>query len=157
MSEPGFDQEHVPLARLFAIGFRALIDGLHERLRERGYRDVGHSFGFVLLAAQRGPVTVGDVAALLGVTKQAASKLTAQMEERRYLKRVVAEDDGRSRPLALSARGQRLLAEVATIYQELEAEWAAVLGKRAVEDLRRSLTRVLRAQHGGRLPPVRPT
>ena len=38
-----------PLARLFAIAYRLLIDGLHERLRARGWTDVRPAFGFVLL------------------------------------------------------------------------------------------------------------
>lgn len=153
---PVFDDRHVPLARLFALAFRTLMDALHERLRERGYGDVNRSFGFVLLAARQGPIAVRDVAELMGITKQAASKLVSQMEERRYVKRVAADEDARSRPFVLSVRGKRLLAEVERIYVELERRWAEELGEQGVESLRRSLTRVLRREHGGRLPAVRP-
>ena len=38
-----------PLARLFAIAYRQLIDGLHDRLQARGWTDVRPAFGFVLL------------------------------------------------------------------------------------------------------------
>lgn len=66
MSEP-------PLARLFAIAFRALIDGLHEELRARGWSDVRPPFGFVLPAAREEATTLTEVAALMGITKQAAA------------------------------------------------------------------------------------
>ena len=45
------------LARLFAMAYRQLIDGLHERLRDQGWTDVRPAFGFVLLAARAGPIT----------------------------------------------------------------------------------------------------
>ena len=78
------------------------------------------------------------------------------MEAQRYLKREPSQDDARSRPFVLSTRGERLLAEVAVIYHELETAWARVLGRRGVEELRANVTRVLRDHHGGGLPPVRP-
>ncbi|MCU1617435.1 MAG: transcriptional regulator, MarR family, partial [Frankiales bacterium] len=53
------DQD-VPLARLFAMAYRLLVDGLHERLAERGWSDVRPAFGFVLLALQGGPAGLRD-------------------------------------------------------------------------------------------------
>jgi hypothetical protein len=44
-----------PLARLFAIAYRLLIDSLHERLQARGWTDVRPAYGFVLLAARDQP------------------------------------------------------------------------------------------------------
>ena len=43
-----------PLARLFAIAYRSLVDGLHEELRARGWDDVRPAYGFALLAAAQG-------------------------------------------------------------------------------------------------------
>lgn len=145
-----------PLARLFAIGFRELVDALHERLAARGWHDVRRSYGFVLLAAREADVQVGEVAALLGVTKQAASKLVAAMEEAGYVRRAARPGDGRARTVALTERGRQLLVAVEEIYGELDAQWAAVLGADRVEALRTDLETVLRHGHGGVLPPVRP-
>ena len=39
----------VPLARLLAIAYRSLVDGLHGRLRDQGWVDVRPAFGFVAL------------------------------------------------------------------------------------------------------------
>lgn len=145
-----------PLARLFAIGYRDLVDALHERLAARGWHDVRRSYGFVLLAARDAGVQVGEIATLLGVTKQAASKLVAAMEEAGYLRRTAHPGDGRARAVALTERGHRLLGAVEEIYTELDAQWAAVLGADRVEALRTDLETVLRHGHGGELPPVRP-
>lgn len=146
----------VPLARLFAIGYRVLVDGLHERLAERGYTDVRPAFGFVLLAARAGGVRGADIAAFLGVTKQAASKLVDAMEAAGYVAREPDPRDERAKRVVLTGRGTALLADVERIYAELEAEWAATLGDGGVEALRTGLTAALQAQHGGQLPPVRP-
>jgi len=47
-----------PLARLFAIAYRLLIDSLHDRLQAQGWTDVRPAYGFVLLAARDQPASV---------------------------------------------------------------------------------------------------
>jgi len=146
----------VPLARLLAIAYRQLVDGLHERLRVRGWSDVRPAFGFVLLAARDAPTTAGALAELMGTTKQAASKLVDTMEVAGYVKRTAAGADGRRRPVRLTARGRALLRAVEEIYAELEGDWARALGAPGLERLRDDLATVV-AGPGGELPPVRPT
>jgi DNA-binding MarR family transcriptional regulator len=146
----------VPLARLFAMAYRHLVVELHERLAARGWRDVRPSYGYVLLACRDRPTTSGEVAGLLGVSKQAASKLVDGMEEAGLLRRRTAADDSRVRLVALTPRGRRLLAVVEQVYLEIEQEWADVVGRGAVESVRKGLVRVLTSAYGGELPPVRP-
>lgn len=144
-----------PLARLFAIAYRSLIDDLHDELRQRKWLDVRPAFGFVLLASADAPTTVTALAALMGTSKQAASKLVDTMEDAGYVRRGAGATDSRQRPVQLTARGRRLLDAVEEIYAELEARWATVIGAGNVERLRSDLTRVL--ADDGALPPVRPT
>lgn len=150
------DTAGTPLARLFAMAYRTLIDDLHQRLRDRGWQDVRPSFGFVLLAAREAPITAVDLAELMGVTKQAASKLAASMVDGGYLVQGADERDGRQRPFRLSVQGVRLLADVEAIYGELEAGWAEAIGERSLQRLRHDLTAAVKAAHGGNLPAVRP-
>lgn len=144
-----------PLARLFAIAYRTLVDDLHVRLRARGWDDVRPAFGFVLLAARDRPITVTEVAALMGTTKQAASKLVEAMEAADYVRRRTTSADARRRPVALTARGRRLLRAVEAVYRDLEAEWAAVIGPQGVARMKTDLGAVL-TEASGSLPPVRP-
>jgi DNA-binding MarR family transcriptional regulator len=144
-----------PLARLFAIAYRQLIDTLHERLRQQGWSDLRAGFGFVLLAVRDHPMTVNELAGTLDVSKQATSKLIDVMTTAGYVERRIGRDDARQRDVVLTARGRKLLREVERIYVDLEAEWAAVIGDRAVGQIRTSLVRVL-SQPGDVLPPVRP-
>jgi DNA-binding MarR family transcriptional regulator len=139
------------------MGLRSMIDELHARLEQRGWPEMRPTFGFVLLAVSDGPTTVVALAGLLGVTKQAASKVVAAMEDEGLVRRRPHGDDGRAKAVALADRGTEMLATVVEIYAELEAEWAGVIGRQQVEAMRRDLLRVLRATHGGELPAVRPT
>jgi DNA-binding MarR family transcriptional regulator len=144
------------LARLFAIAYRSLVDDLHRALHQRGWHDVRPAYGFVLLAASAGSTSATELAALMGTSKQAASKLVDSMEAAGYVRRDRAVADARRRPVVLSDRGRRLLAEVEAIYEDLERSWAEVIGAERVERLREDLVSVL-ARPGGTLPPVRPT
>jgi len=150
MSEPP-----VPLARLFAMAYRLLVDQLHERLAERGWTDVRPAFGFVLLALRAGPASLRDLPAALGTSKQAVSKLVDAMVSAGYVDRVAHPGDARAKQVRLSRRGRDLLAAVEAIYRELEGDWARTLGDRELAGLRADLEAVLRAAHGGALPAVR--
>jgi DNA-binding MarR family transcriptional regulator len=145
----------VPLARLFAIGYRALVDGLHEELPRRGWRDVRPAFGFVLLALRDSPVSLRDLPGTLGTSKQAVSKLVDAMVSAGYVERDADPADARAKRVQLSARGRQLLLAVEEVYAELEADWAAELGEERLARLRQDLTAVLSATSGGRLPEVR--
>lgn len=144
------------LARLFAIAYRSLIDGLHTRLVDEGWADVRPVYGFVLLAARPGPTTSTELATLMGVTKQAASKVVDSMEAAGLVRRLTGGDDARRRPIELTSKGHKLLTKVEEIYAELEAGWADVIGRDSLERLRTDLIAVLTAPDG-ELPPVRPT
>jgi DNA-binding MarR family transcriptional regulator len=151
------------MARLLAMAFRDLVDELHARLADEGWTDVRPAYGFVLLAARDGGITGTGIAALLGMTKQAASKQVDAMVAAGLVQRGPADGDGRSKRVALTAEGERFLAAVERIYAELEAQWADALagealgGEAALERLRGDLTAVLHARHGDTLPAIRPT
>ena len=145
----------IPLARLLAMAYRLLVDGLHERLRERGWTDVRPAFGFVLLAVRAGPASLRDLPTVLGTSKQAVSKLVAAMVAAGYLELAADPADARAKQVQLSGRGRALLAEVERIWAELEQGWAAVLSDEQLTVLRGGLEAVLRAAHGGSLPEVR--
>jgi DNA-binding MarR family transcriptional regulator len=146
-----------PLARLLAMAYRQLVDDLHRRLADRGWSEVRPAFGFLLLALREGPVSLRELVATLGTSKQAVSKLADAMVAAGLVERAADPRDARAKDLRLTARGRALLVDVEEIYGELESGWADTLGADAVASLRRDLETVVRAAHDGALPPVRPT
>jgi DNA-binding MarR family transcriptional regulator len=148
--------DEIPLARLFAAGLRSLIDDLHERLAARGWAGMRPEYGYVLNAVRLRPTNVSDVAAVLGVTKQAASQVVDAMAAKGWVRREAAPRDGRTRLLVLTDDGEALLADVAEVYRELEAGWAAVVGDERVAAIRADLVAVLRSRTpDGSLPVLR--
>jgi DNA-binding MarR family transcriptional regulator len=145
----------MPLARLFAMGYRMLVDALHEELPRRGWDDVRPAYGFVLLALRDSPVALRDLPGVLGTSKQAVSKLVDAMVAAGYVARDTDPDDARAKRVRLSDRGRRLLAAVEEVYAELEQGWAAALGPERLTGLRADLVAGLSAAAGGRLPAVR--
>jgi DNA-binding MarR family transcriptional regulator len=145
----------VPLARLFAMAYRSLVDDLHERLAARGWAGVRPAFGFVLLALRAGPVSLRELPGVLGTSKQAVSKLVEAMVAAGFAERASDPADSRAKRVQLSPRGRALLADVEEIWAELERGWGELLGQDRLDGLRGDLVTVLRAAHGGTLPEVR--
>ncbi len=145
----------VPLARLLAVSYRLLIDGLHRRLRDEGWHDVRPAYGFILLATQDGSTSSTELALKLGVTKQAVSKLLDPMEASGFIRRSADADDARMKSVELAPRGRKLLATVERIYAEIEAELACSVGAEAIERTRTCLTEIVLAANNGKFPTIR--
>lgn len=143
------------MARLLAIAYRQLITELHAELGRRGWTDVRPAYGFALLALRDGPRTSGELGVLMGMTKQASSKLVDALVAERYARRRTSRGDARVRPVELTARGRDLLATSESIYHDLEQRWAETIGNDRLAALRADLISVV-AGPDGKLPPVRP-
>src|SRR5690349_17722125 len=127
------------LAILLTAANRCLSDRLVRAVSETGARDVRPAFGFVIRAVAAEEPTVGRLAQLLGVTRQAASKLADEMVQRGYLLRSADAADRRRTRLRLSAKGRRVRERAAAESAAIEAELRETAGDRAVAGLRRAL------------------
>ena len=96
------------LAIILVAANRCLNDRLIAAVRETGARDARPAFGFVIRAVDAEEPTVTRLAELLGVSRQAASKLADEMVQRGYLLRAADPDDRRRTRLRLSAKGRRV-------------------------------------------------
>ena len=127
------------LAIILVAATRCLNDRLITAVRETGARDARPAFGFVIRAVDAEQPTVTRLAELLGVSRQAASKLADEMVQRGYLLRAADPADRRRTRLRLSAKGRRVRKRAAEESATIETELRATVGDRAVDGLRRSL------------------
>ncbi len=127
------------LAIILVAANRCLGDRLTAAVRQTGARDARTAFGFVIRAVDAEEPTVTRLAELLGVSRQAASKLADEMVQRGYLLRAPDPDDRRRTRLRLSAKGRRVRQRAAAESAAIEAELRAEVGDRAVDGLRRAL------------------
>jgi DNA-binding MarR family transcriptional regulator len=134
------------LAAMFA-GW-ALADELQRRIAADGLGDLRVADGVVFQHLVAGPRAIGDLAARMGVSQQAASKAVADLERRGYVRRVSDAADGRTRRAALTARGEAAVDAGRRHRAAIEAELGERLGPRRVEHARRTLVDVVEALGG---------
>src|ERR1700759_346003 len=91
----------------------AVAGGITARMREQlataGFDDVRDSHGYVVQGLLAGDTTVTALAVRLGVGAPAGSKSGTELERAGYVRRGHDPDDGRARPLELTARGDALV------------------------------------------------
>jgi DNA-binding MarR family transcriptional regulator len=135
---PGFE---LPLRLL--LGFRSLIDAVHEELGRQGHPDMRPMHGFVFQAIGPQGITAADLGRRLGISKQAAGKTIDSLESLGYVRRERDSHDQRQKAVFLTERGFDALARSAGIFDNLRADWADRIGAdrlRALEADLRTIT-----------------
>jgi DNA-binding MarR family transcriptional regulator len=139
----------------------ALGEEAQRRLHARGHPILRFSHGYVFQHLMGEPITIGELAHRLGVTQQAASKVTGELEAAGYLERRTDQSDRRARRIALTDAGRDAIAQARAGRAELAAELADRLGADRLEEARAILLEALdaigglEAIRGRRVPPVR--
>jgi DNA-binding MarR family transcriptional regulator len=131
----------------------AVASGVTARIRERleaaGFDDVRDSHGYVVQGLLAGDTTVTALATRLGVSAQAVSKSVTELERAGYVRRGHDPDDGRSRPLQLTAHGEALVDTSRRARQAVARDLERWLGTRDQAELVRLLRHA--AEHYGGL------
>ncbi len=141
MSEPD-------LTILITAANRCVADRLVEAVAGAGGEAMRPSFGFVIRAVAAEQPTVSRLAELLGVSKQAASRLAEDMVSLGYLERAGDPEDRRRTRLQLSPTGRRIRGRAHAESLAMEAEMRERFGEAPVRELRALLTDFVQ-RHGG--------
>ncbi|MET9439513.1 MarR family winged helix-turn-helix transcriptional regulator [Streptomyces sp. NPDC006610] len=136
-------------ATLLAVAAE-LTRRIHDGVTARGFEGLRPAHGFAFARIAAGGATVTDVAAHLGVTKQAASQLVDELVRKGYVERRAHPEDARARMLVLTERGLACTRAAEEAAAEAVGAWAGVLGE---GELRALGERLARMAPGG---PVRP-
>jgi DNA-binding MarR family transcriptional regulator len=108
-----------------------------ERLHERGFTDFDAAY--LQICRYPGPqgLRPSEVAAQLGMSKQAVNYLLGELERRGYLeRRADPQEDGRSRRVWLTARGVEAVGVIREAVSEMETAWSQQLGEQRFARLR---------------------
>lgn len=136
------DLRDLPLSYLAQFVGAAANERVVRDLEAEGHGAQRSSHGYVVQHLLAGPRNASEVAKLLGVTQQAASKTMLEMERAGYL-RQVADPDARVRRVELTERARESVAAARASRARLETELRKLLGKVAFEATRASLVRVV--------------
>ncbi|MFC3577342.1 MarR family winged helix-turn-helix transcriptional regulator [Streptomyces yaanensis] len=127
-----------------------LTQRIHDGVVARGFEGSrpAHGFAFARLAPHGATVT--ELAAHLGVTKQAASQLVDEIVRKGYAERRPHPEDARARLVVLTERGWACTRAAEEAAAEAVRPWAELLGEAEMRTLQRQLLRI--APHG----PIKP-
>jgi DNA-binding MarR family transcriptional regulator len=116
------------LALLLLGGFHAMVDEVTVELAARGHPGVRPIHEFALRAIDAGADTASELSRRQSVSKQAAAKTIAALEQFGYVDREDDPDDARRKRVRVTPRGHELMTVGAQLFDEVRARWAEQVG-----------------------------
>lgn len=114
-----------PALRRAWVGYHRRLD---QRMSEAGFGQRGFPDGRVLRMCRDTETTISDIGRELGITRQGASKIVANLRERRYVRLRSSQKDGRERIVQLTPRALDYLATQRTAVRAIDRELRTQLG-----------------------------
>jgi len=115
------------------------VDDAILELAERGYEDVRPVHDFTMRAIAAGADNASELGRRLSVSKQAASKTVAVLEERGYVTRGADPLDARRKRLQVTELGFEVMRVGEAVFDELRDEWKRRIGAKQFERLESDL------------------
>jgi len=135
-------REQMLLRMVFRL-FRVMNDETVRRVQEEGYPlQASYPRLLAYVDTERGS-RVNVLARKVGVTRQAASQLLDEIEERGCIERRPDPEDGRAVRVHFTPKGRRMLASGMQAMLAIEDEYAAIIGRAELKQLKNSLSRLL--------------
>lgn len=104
---------------------------------EKGHKGLKLNWDTVFLNLDfRDGSRIVDLAQANGLTKQAMSQIVSEIERQGYITKQEDPEDGRAKKIALTARGKQLIQDSMNAYDELEAEYEALVGAEKLAQLK---------------------
>jgi DNA-binding MarR family transcriptional regulator len=128
------------LALLLLGGFRALADAATVELAVRGHPKIRPVHDFAIRTIDAGADTASELARRLGVSKQAAAKTIAFLEERGYINGETDPRDSRRRRYTVTDEGRVLLRTGEQVFDDLREQWAERIGAAELDRLEEALS-----------------
>ncbi|WP_393055917.1 MarR family winged helix-turn-helix transcriptional regulator [Streptomyces sp. LN549] len=145
------------LIYLVGMTFQLLLGEFVGRLNEHGYEEIRPIDGMALQVLKGDGATGTELAAELGITKQAVSGMVTHLEELGYVVRVEHPSGGRRQLIQLTEKAYVHLDVAGAVLHDLESEIIGRTGRISMYTLRMTLAEVIRTLSGGDIPPLRPT
>ena len=132
--------EELNTGLLLFIPYRAMERRVFSALAAAGFDDFTTAQARVFQRIGPHGSRLTDLAEQAQITKQSAGFLVDQLERGGYVERVPDPSDARARLVVIAERGSKAQARAAHAVSQVEAEWAAHLGHRNMNQFRQLLT-----------------
>src|SRR6058998_1903897 len=124
------------IGALLRMPWEAVQRHMLERLHERSFTDLDAAHLNVFQYPGPQGARPSELAARLGMTKQALNYLLGELERLEYLQRQPDPDDLRSKRVALTRRGTSAIHIIRETVLEVETAWAQQLGPERFAEFR---------------------
>src|SRR5688572_8928234 len=132
-----------------------LVGRVFAGLETAGHQGLSGSQALAIHFLGAGAKTLGELAHLLGVTQQAASRLTHDLEARGLVIRGTDPSDARIRPLELTTAGRAAGQAMRAAEHAAMAAWREIAGAEDLAATARALAAYLKATEPTRQPATR--
>ena len=143
-TKPSAEQAFGPplIGALLRMPWEDVQQHMLKRLHQGGFADFDAAYLNVFRYPGPQGARPSELAARLGISKQALNYLLGELERLDYLERQPDPDDLRSKRIGLTTRGTAAIGVIREAVTEVEASWAARLGEQDFAHLRRILLRL---------------
>jgi DNA-binding MarR family transcriptional regulator len=141
------------LATLLDQAHQGMIADVVKELARRGHPGVTATLEFALVAIRAGAHDASALGRALRVSKQAAAKTIATLEQLGYVARDADPADGRRKLLVVSDRGEQMTAFGARAFDDVRDRWIQKVGAERVEQAEDALQILSMLAHGDDGPP----
>jgi len=136
---------------LLALARQSWIAQMTSGLGALGYGEYRRSDAAAVRQLRRGPMSIGRLGAVLGVTRQAARKVADGLERRGYATLARDGDDARQVNVVLTAEGEAYARAVTRVIERLNRDLSRRVGPADLAGADAVLRAVLVDQHTQRL------
>jgi DNA-binding MarR family transcriptional regulator len=127
------------LAQLLVRRFYWVDEALQKAIRAKGWPQVSRAQSLVFVNLGEGVRRPSDIAARVGVTRQAMHQTLAELVEMGFLRLVADPDDRRAKIVEHTELGARLGVDALAALRSIETELAARIGEESVAGLKVAL------------------
>jgi DNA-binding MarR family transcriptional regulator len=131
------------LALLLLNGFHSMTHEVVVELDRRGHPGVRPVHEFALRAVDNGATSASELGRRLAVSKQAAAKTIAALEELGYVERAPDPVDARRKQIRVTARGHELMSIGGALFDDVRERWATKIGRPELDALEQHLNEVV--------------
>lgn len=131
-----------PSGLLMFLGYRYTEDRAFAAMTAAGFNDITRAQGRLLAGLDDDGTRLVVLAERARIAKQTAVALIDRLESNGYVERTPDPLDGRARLVRLTERGWEMVLVARGAVREVEAEWAAHLGRRDAARLHEVLLRL---------------
>jgi DNA-binding MarR family transcriptional regulator len=144
MSSDSQEKPALPtVGALLRLAWLAFRERMYATVQAAGYTDLGPAHVLVFRYPTIEGLRPSDLAAQMGISKQAMNDLLRHLEKRGYLVLQPDPADGRARLISLSDRGSELMELTHTMAQDVADEWALRVGRDRLDALRQTLIQLV--------------